>query len=371
LREHPLMILQPGAGPIDGTHYLASVPGNVSWGWLPNRLSEPVLTIESGETLTIDTVSHEGVLEDFGRDPVGWFGGHGIAPEAVLHDAVRIAAEVERAVGQAGPHVMTGPVAVRGAEPGDLLRIEVLAARLRVPYGVISNRHGLGALPDELPAGPPPDLDAPLLSPERWRTVSVFTEVDDGYATMPLGDGRVVRYPLAPFPGILGVALGTDTSTRSTPPGDYGGNLDIRALAVGSALYLPVQVPDGLFYAGDPHFAQGNGEVCVTALEGSLRLDLRVTVLRGREARGAVGLITGPFGETDEHWIPVGLDVDLDEAMRRAVRAALRFLQTRFEMPRHLAYAYLSAAADFEVSQVVDGVKGIHCMIRKRDFAGA
>jgi acetamidase/formamidase len=362
------MVLQPGRGRIHGEHYLPSAPDTISWGWLPNRTSEAVLTVDSGDTVTIDTVSHEGVLEDFGRDPVGWFGRHGVARDDVLVDAIRIADEVGRAVGVAGPHVVTGPVAVRGAEPGDLVRIDVLGARPRVPYGVISTRHGKGALAGELPEGPPPDESAPLLHPSRWRTVSVFTEIARGFGTMPFGDGRMVRYPLAPFPGIIGVGVDTDQPVSSMPPGPHGGNLDVRPLAVGSSVYVPVQVAGGLIYAGDPHFAQGNGEVCVTALEGSLRLDLRVTVLQGDEARRAAGVLTGPFGETDGHWIPIGLDVDLDEAMRNAVRAALRFLETRFAMPRHLAYAYLSAAADFEVSQVVDGVKGVHCLIRKRDF---
>jgi acetamidase/formamidase len=362
--------LQPGTGPIRGRHYLPSDPTTASWGWLPRTGSEPVLGIDSGDTLTIDTISHEGLLEEFGRDPVEWFGRHGVAAGDVLTDGIRIAAEVERDVGRAGPHVVTGPVAVRGAEPGDLLRIEVLDAVPRVPYGVISSRHGKGALPGELPEGPPPDLDAPLLHPDRWRSVSVFTEIAGGFGALPLGDGRVVRYPLGPFPGIVGVGVDSAEPVSTVPPGRHGGNLDIRSLGVGSALYLPVQLPGALFYAGDPHFAQGNGEVCVTALEGSLRLDLRVTVLRDEEARRAAGVLLGPFGETDEHWIPIGLDVDLDEAMRDAVRAALRFLETRFAMPRHLAYAYLSAAADFEVSQVVDVVKGVHCLIRKRDFEG-
>jgi acetamidase/formamidase len=365
------VILQPGRGPIDGDHYLASEPHTVAWGWLPNRRTEPVLTIDSGDVVTIDTVSHEGILEDFGRDPVEWFGRHGVGADEVLTDAICIAEEVERAVGVAGAHVITGPVAVRGAEPGDLLRIDVLGAQPRVPYGVISSRHGKGALAGELPEGPLPDAGAPLLDPSRWRTVSVFTSIADGFGTISIGGDRVVRFPLGPFPGIVGVGIDTDDPVNSTPPGPYGGNLDVRAFAVGSSVYLPVQVPDALVYAGDPHFAQGNGEVCVTALEGSLRLDLRMTVLSGDAARQAVGDVRGPFGETDEHWIPIGLDVDLDEAVRDAVRAALRFLETRLEMPRHLAYAYLSAAADLEISQVVDGVKGVHWLIRKADFAQA
>lgn len=365
------MILQPGRGSIDGDHYLPSEPGTVAWGWLPNRRSEPVLTIDSGDVVTIDTVSHEGILEDFGRDPIDWFGRHGVAPDEVLTDAVCIAEQVERAVGVAGAHVITGPVAVRGAEPGDLLRIDVLGARPRVPYGVISTRHGKGALPGELPEGPLPDLDAPLLDPRRWRTVAVFTSITDGVGTLPLGGDRAIRFPLVPFPGIVGVGIDTDDPVNSTPPGRYGGNLDVRAFAVGSSIYLPVQVAGGLVYAGDPHFAQGNGEVCVTALEGSLRLDLRITVLSDADARQAVGAVSGPFGETDEYWIPIGLDADLDEAVRDGVRAALRFLGTRLSIPRHLAYAYLSAAADLEISQVVDGVKGVHWLIRKADFEHA
>lgn len=366
-----MTILQPRDGPIDGQHYLESTATSVRWGRLPCRGADPVLTVRPGEVVTIDTVSHEGILEDFGRDPVGWFGRHGVARESVLRDAVAIAAEVPRR-SDAGPHVVTGPIAIEGAEPGDVLRLDVVGLRLRVPYGVISNRHGYGALAGEYPEGPPPDPDADASRPEGFRTVSVFTEVEPRggrfFGSMTFGAGRVVRYPLAPFLGIMGVAPDTDGEPSSTPPGPHGGNLDIAALQVGTRVYLPVEVPGALVYVGDPHFAQGNGEVCLTALEGSLRADLRFTVLRGREARRAVGLIRRPFGETDEHWIPVGLHEDLDEALREAVRHAIDFLAARFEMERHLAYAYLSAAADFEISQVVDGVKGVHCLIRKQDF---
>jgi acetamidase/formamidase len=365
------MILQPGEGPIDGRHYLRSRPDSVRWGWLPNRDARPVIAVRPGEVVTVDTVSHEGILDDFGRDPVGWFGRHGVAKEEVLRDALDVANEVPRTPG-AGPHVVTGPIAVPGTQPGDLLRVEVLGLRLRVPYGVISNRHGYGALPGEYPQGPPPDPDASAARPEGFRTVSVFTRVDEVagrfFATMPFGADRVARYPLAPFLGVIGVATDTENEQNSTPPGPHGGNLDVAALQVGARLYLPVQVPDALAYVGDPHFAQGNGEVSLTALEGSLRADLRFDVLRGESARRSAGLLRRPFGETDEHWIPIGLHESLDEAMRDAVRNAIEFLATRLGMERHLAYAYLSAAADFEVSQVVDGIKGVHCLIRKRDF---
>jgi acetamidase/formamidase len=348
------MILQPGAGRIGGRHYLPTTPDTASWGRLPNAARAPVLQVRDGDVVTVDTLSHEGILEEFGRDPVAWFGAHGVASDEVLADAVDVARHLERAPGS-GPHVVTGPIAVAGAAPGDLLRVEVLDLRLRVPYGVISNRHGFGALPDEYPEAP--------------GTFSVFTRVEDGRATMPFAGGRAARWPVAPFLGVMGVATATDHELSSTPPGRHGGNLDVKPLQAGSTLYLPVQVPGAGFYVGDPHFAQGNGEVCLTALEGSLRADLRVGVLRGREAAAAIGSVRAPFAETETHWIPIGLHEDLDEAVRDAVRRAIEFLSTRHGMERALAYAYLSAAADFEVSQVVDGVKGVHCMIRKEDFA--
>src|SRR5258708_24264525 len=128
-------LLQAGAGPIHGERYLPSTPDNVTWGWLPNRASEPVLTVASGSTVTIDTISHEGVLEDQGRDPVAWFATHGVAPGEVLRDAVELAASgLSHALAVDGPHVVTGPIAVREAAPGDVLEVEALSLLERAPY---------------------------------------------------------------------------------------------------------------------------------------------------------------------------------------------------------------------------------------------
>jgi len=366
------MILQPGTGPVDGRHYLGSNQDTVLWGWLPNAVTPAVLDVADGDVVTIDTMSHEGILEDFGCDPLGWFGRHGVDPSEVLTDAVEIAKTVAHDEVHAGPHVVTGPIRVAGAKPGDLLRIDVLGLRTRVPYGVISNRHGLGALPGEYPQTPPPDPDASAERPDGYHTVSVFSPVVERggrlEAVIEFGGTRAARYPLAPFLGVMGVAVATEEPVHSVPPGRHGGNLDVKWLGVGSTLYLPVQVEGAGFNVGDPHFAQGNGEVALTALEGSLRADLRLCVVSGAQARVAAGLLDEPFAETDAHWIPIGLHVDLDEAMKRAVRSAIEFLALHEGMERHLAYAYLSAAADFEVTQVVDQVKGVHCMIRKADF---
>ena len=309
------------------------------WGWLPNAVTKPALEIDAGDVVTIDTMSHEGVLADFGFDPVGWFGTYGVAPGDVLTDAVAIATFVDHEP-DAGPHVVTGPIHVRGARPGDLLKIDVLDLQTRVPYGVISNRHGLGALPDEYP-----EPDAHGIRPP---TVSVFCPVDQrGQEPQGViafgdgGDGREARFALRPFLGVMGVASATDHLVNSVPPGRYGGNLDVKWLGVGATLYLPVQIDGAGFHVGDPHFAQGNGEVALTALEGSLRADLRLSVVPATELAGSARLLSEPFAETATHWIPIGLDVDLDEAMRRAVRHAIEFLWLRFGMARHLAYAYL------------------------------
>ncbi len=355
-------ILQPGTGAVAGDHYLPASPATVLWGRLPCADDAPVLTIASGETVTIDTVSHEGILEDQGKDPAAFFGAHGVPADHVLADAIEIAATLSRDPAGDGPHVVTGPVHVTDAAPGDLLKITVVRLEPRVPYGVISNRHGKGALVGVLP--------------RSGRTVSVFTPVEERggavVGVLPVVDGgdRVVEFPLAPFLGTMGVAVAGSERPHSVPPGAHGGNIDIKLLVEGSALYLPVQVAGALAYVGDPHFAQGDGEVALTALEASLRATLRFEVVPRAEALAEYGDVLGPLVRTDEYLVPTGLDPDLGEAMRRCVRAALDLLQARYGMDEHLAYAYLSAATDFDISQVVDIVCGVHARIREADFAG-
>jgi acetamidase/formamidase len=351
--------LQPGEGPTEGQHLLASTPETVRWGWLPNAESTPCLTVASGDTVTIDTLSHEGILDDQGRDPVGFLGGYGVKPVDVLRDARQIAASTIPHGPGDGPHVVTGPIEVAGAAPGDVLKIDVVELLPRTPYGFVSSRHGYGALPGELPEG----------EGNVWQFCQVGLVGGRMVSWMAAPDGRRACFPLDPFLGVMGVAPDTREPVPSVPPGDHGGNIDVKWARVGSSLYLPVSVDGALFYTGDPHYAQGNGEVALTALEASLRATVRLTVLSGTQARRAVGSLRNPVLETRSHWIPTGMDVDLDEAMRKCVRHALTFVTERFGFERGTAMAYLSAAGDFEVSQVVDAVKGVHCMIRKADFA--
>ncbi len=343
--------MQPGAGPVAGLYVAADVDA-VSWGWVLGAGAPPVAKAVPGDVLTIDTVSHEGVLADQGRDPVAYFGSFGVPADGVLHDAVAIAARAAHDQTVDGPHVITGPIWVQGAEPGDVVTVEVLELSPRVPYGVISNRHRRGALPDEMPeavgAGVPP-------------VVSRFATIDPGgaIATVHAPDGRGLRLGLRPFMGLVAVAPAHGRA-HSVPPGPHGGNLDVRLLGVGSRLHLPVRAEGALVQMGDPHFAQGDGEVALTALEGSLRAVVRIQLTK----HGCPSWDL-PYGETDDAWLLLGLHEDLDEAVRIATRAALALVTERTGIDRATAYAWLSAAADLSVSQVVDGVKGVHFAVPK------
>jgi acetamidase/formamidase len=359
---------------ITADFYVPATPDTIRWGYLPDNAAKPILTVNSGATVTFDTVSHEGILEDQGRDPVRYFGSFGVKPEQVLKDAQAItSSSVTHDFAKDGPHIVIGPVAIDGAQPGDVLKVEMISFVPRVPYGVISNRHGKGALPGEFPENSGPQAGASASNPQAYNNVSKFVPIKliDGkwYGILPGAAGKEIHMPIAPFMGTMGVAPNVSGKPNSIPPGDYGGNLDIHYLTAGATLYLPVQVPGAMFFIADPHFLQGNGEVALTAIEGSLRSTLRFTVLKaGDSAIPGSGKLTGPFAETADYWIPIGLDPDLNEAMKKATREAIRFLSEKQGIDRATALAYLSAAADFEVSQVVDKTKGVHGLIRKKDF---
>ncbi len=396
-----LSILQPGRGRITGDHYLSAHADEIRWGYVPAIGSTPVMEMPSGQTVTIDTLSHEGILEDQGRDPVRYLHTKGVRRNEVLDDAVDVAKYYDRTTRNFdvdGPHVVIGPVYVKGAKKGDVLKVETLAATPRVPYGIVSSRHGKGALPQgpggTAPAGitlaevmPPIETDGRATHvPTRYGNVSVFTPVEKHrgrhYGVMDRGRGSV-EFPLNPFMGMMGVASASATDLtapqlNSVPPTLGGGNIDIGLLGPGSSFYLPVFDDGALFYVGDPHMAMGDGEVALTAMEGSLRSTFRLTVCK-RGHRGVPSVAFDyPFAENAKSWIPIGLSDpngsldgqvnDLNIAMRRAVVNSLDFLEHDLGMERATAYAYLSAAADFVVSQVVDKTVGVHGVIAKSHF---
>jgi len=374
-------ILQPlGDKPTrlkNGSYYVPTTPQTAMWGSLPNANSKPVLLVPSGSVVTIDTVSHEGLLEDQGKDPVKFFGQFGVKPGQVLKDAQAIAASnLEHDFVKDGPHVVTGPVEIRGAKAGDVLMVEMLSLQPRVPYGVVSNRHGKGALPGEFPENKGPQPGADSAHPELYANVFTFVPIRQiggkWYGIVKGKSGPEARIPLKPFNGTMGVAVNTQDKPNSIPPGAYAGNLDVNELSVGAILYIPVQVDGALFYAADPHFVQGDGEVALTAIEGSLRSTYRLTLLKAGDRRLPMKApMKNPFAETKDYWIPIGLNTDLNEAMKDATRQTVQFLNEKLGMDRAIALAYASAAVDFQVTQVVDRVKGVNAIIRKSDFVAA
>jgi acetamidase/formamidase len=352
-------VLQEGAEVDGGIVYVPADPGRVLWGRLPHRSEAPVARIGAGDHVVVDTISHEGILEDQGSDPVGYFGRHGVSPDQVLADAIEVTARRRRDPRIDGPHIVTGPIAVDGARPGDLLAVCVDDLRMRAPYGVVSTRHGRGVLTGH------PKLD------DGYSAFCSVREFDGAwFGTMPLrADGEeVARFPLAPFLGIIGVATDTETRAHSVPPGLHGGNIDIRLLTPGATLFLPVQVPDALLYVGDPHYAQGNGEVALTALEAPLRASLTVDLIPAAQVRHKLGGVEGPFAAGHGLIVPTGMDEDLGRALRMCVGNAVELVTALFDMDPQQAYLYLSAATDFDVSQAVDLVTGVHGSIRVADF---
>lgn len=221
---------------------------------------------------------------------------------------------------------------------------------------MVSARHGFGALPGEMPL---PGVTEPVTT---FATATPGPGAGIGEMLVGPDRGRIT-FPLNPFLGVMGVATSGSERLHSVPPGVWGGNIDVNLLGVGSTLYLPVQVADALAYFGDPHFVQGDGEVALTAFEASLRATVKLDVIPAGQ-----GKLHALFAETDELLIPIGLDEDLNEAMKKCVRCALDLLANDYGLERHLAMAYLSAAGDFAVSQVVDATKGIHGKIRKADL---
>jgi acetamidase/formamidase len=339
-------ILSPVFSATGTTHTVMSNSENIIWGELFKPDSKPVLRVKSGDRIVMQTISHEGILADQG-DTVEFFTKAGITKDKILPDQLKVKANVKKT--GPGPHVITGPIFIEGAEPGDVLEIKTLKLDHRVPYGVISNRHTKGALPGEYPENNA-SIYTKVIPLDIERKVGIFR---------PSNGRPNIEIPLKPFMGIMGVVpANREEAVNSIPPGIYGGNIDIKHIGEGTSLYLPVQVPGALFYAGDPHCAQGNGEVALTAIECSLTPTFELVVHKDMN-------LDTPMAETPEAWLAIGLDKDLDEAMKKSVRESLRIVEDKYGLTKQDALMLGSAAIDFEVSQVVDIVKGIHGVISK------
>lgn len=302
-------------------HELLPTPGTVHWGYFDADLP-PVLKVRSGDALTVDTVS----------------GGPRELP-AIDHLRPDHREIVERVEQGPGPHILTGPIEVEGAEPGDTLEVRILAVELTEDWGWNVIRPLRGTLPEDFPY-----LSKRLIPIDRQRRV----------ARLPWGP----EIPLQPFFGIIGVAPPAAYGRVSTvEPREYGGNIDNKELGAGSSLFLPVFVPGAKLSIGDGHAVQGDGEVCLTALETCLKGRFEVVLHKSR--------LSYPRAITATHYIAMGFHEDLDDAAKLALRNMIGWLVELTGWSAEEAYVFCSLACDLRVTQLVDGNKGIHAMVSR------
>ena len=321
-----------GAPSWSATHELAATPATVAWGHY-DASTKPVLTVRSGDSVVVHTLltNSPAGLEKAGVDP------------AAIEPSLRaVYAGVPPEARGPGGHVLTGPIAIEGAEPGDTLEVQILKIDLAIPYAYNAFRYGAGFLTDDFPYA-------------RTKIVPL----DAKRMTGRLAPG--IDVPLRPFFGSMGVAPPPAFGRYdSAPPTIIGGNMDDKALVAGTRLFLPVYVAGALFQAGDGHAAQGNGEVDVTALETSLTGTFRFVLQKQRLAY--------PRAETPDAYISMGFDDDLSNAARKAVRNMIDFLVEAKGMSRDDAYMLVSVAGDVEVTELVDRNKGVHVVLPKMVF---
>jgi len=316
------------------TNTLKATPKTIVWGYYSAKAA-PVLRVKSGDTVEMRTLITSSPQE---------LEAAGVPPAQVEPSLREIYAEVK----DKGPgvHILTGPVYVEGAEPGDVLEVRILSVRLAVPYAYNGFFPGLGFLPEEFP-----EPRMKIIPLDEKRMVARFAPG--------------IEIPLRPFFGSMGVAPPESAGRiSSNPPGIHAGNLDNKELVAGSTLYIPVHARGALFEAGDGHAAQGNGEVDITALETSLTGTFQLIVRKDLHLRW-------PRAETPTHFISMGLHEDLREATKLAVREMIDFLVAEKHLSREDAYMLVSAAADLSITQLVDGTKGVHMSIPKSVFTKA
>jgi len=313
-------------------YQLKASPSTVAWGYYWSA-AKPVLTIRSGDTVEIQTLTTSSPAS---------LANNGVKSEEIEPELKAIYAEVK----DKGPggHILTGPIYIEGAEPGDTLEVRIRKIRIATPYASNGFSPQRGVLP-------PSDFArgrTKIIPLDLKRNVALFSDK--------------IEIPLRPFFGSMGVAPPESMGRiNSGPPGVHAGNLDNKDLVEGTTLFIPVHVKGALFEAGDGHAGQGNGEVDITAMETSLVGTFQFIVRKDLHLKG-------PRAETPTHWIAMGLDPDLDQATINATRDAIDFLVTEKGLTREDAYALCSVAVDFNITQAVDGTKGVHAMIPKAIF---
>jgi acetamidase/formamidase len=305
------------------TTYLKASPETCAWGYFDATLA-PVLEVQSGDVVVIETVSG-GPEQTPPRDA-----GFDIPPELFdIH---------ERSERQLPGHILTGPVAVAGARPGHVLEVQILDVKLRQNWGWNLIRPLAGTLPEEFPTA---------------RTEIIPLDLQAMTARLSWG----LDLHLKPFFGVMGVAPPQNWGRISTiQPRAHGGNIDNKELVAGSTLYLPVFAEGALFSCGDGHGAQGDGEVCVTAIETALEGTFRLVLRDDLE-------LCYPRAETPNHLITMGMHEDLDRCAEMALREMISWIVARTGLSREDAYMLCSLAGDLRITQTVNGNKGVHMMM--------
>jgi len=322
------------AQPQPQTFTVKATPKTVVWGYY-DAAAPPVLRIASGDEVEFETLitSSPARLE-----------GAGVAADQVQQQL----RDIHKEVTNKGPggHILNGPVFVEGAEPGDALEVRIQQIRLAIPYAYNGFSPGRGFLPEDFPYA-----RMRIIPLDAKRMVATF--------------GPTAEIPLRPFFGSMGVAP-PETSGRisSGPPWVHGGNMDNKELVAGTTLFLPVHARGALFLIGDGHAGQGNGEVDITALETSLIGKLKFIVRKDVKLKY-------PRAETPSHYISMGFHEDLNEATKMAVREMIEFLINEKHLSRDDAYMLTSVAGDVDITQLVDGNKGVHVMLPKAIFKQA
>ena len=315
------------------TYEVQATPETVAWGHY-DASDKPVLTIKTGDTVVMHTV--------LTNSPAG-LSKAGVAADAIEPALRAIYDGVPSAARGPGGHILTGPIAIEDAEPGDTLEVRIRKIELAIPYAYNAFRYGAGFLTDDFPYA-----RIKIVPLDTRRMVGKF--------------GPGIEVPLAPFFGSMGVAPPPEFGRYdSAPPTINGGNMDDKALVAGTTLYLPVHAKGALFQAGDGHAAQGNGEVDITALETSLTGTFEF-VLHKRQ------LTSYPRAETPDAYIAMGFDDDLSNATRKALRNMIDFLVSAKKLTRDDAYMLVSVAGNVEVTELVDRNKGVHVVVPKSVF---
>jgi len=350
-------ICEPGQTRADvvpgALHHLPATPQTVHWGYFDPSIA-PALRVKSGDLVQAEAITHHA----------------GDAPELMMDEAVtRIFKEIPEDDRNPGVHIMTGPIHVEGAKPGDVLEVRYLRMVPRNNYG--SNlAANWGYLYKEF--GEKERVTIYELDPNTNTASALYAYDFEGKYLIPgtithcpacdrQPALRGVRIPARPHLGTAGVAPAVDGRVSTIPPGEHGGNIDNWRIGAGATMYYTVQVDGGLFSIGDPHVSQGDGELSGTAIESSLNVLMQIVLRKDIQT-------PGPLLETPKWWIVHGFDEDLNLAMRDASTKMLSLLSDQVGLSKNDAYSLMSVAADFGVTQVVDGTQGCHVRIPRDIF---